>query len=84
MAKAFIINKKTNNTKMAPAVFSAKARSGLSDHKKICTGRVVAASVIPPGTSTIKATMPINSNGAVSPKMCAMDKMDPVIIPGME
>ena len=33
--------------------------------EKICTGRTVAASVTPWGTSTMKATMPIKSSGAV-------------------
>ena len=34
------------------------------------------------GTSTIKATMPINSNGAVSPNALAIPIMVPVIEPG--
>lgn len=62
--------------------FSKNARSGLSAHKKICTGKAVAGSKNPLGTSTINATIPIISNGAVSPSARAMPTIAPVNIPG--
>ena len=68
---------------IAPEVFSTNARSGLSAHRKICTGSTVAGSAKPPGTSTMKATMPIISSGAVSPRAWAMPMMAPVSMPGI-
>ena len=67
---------------MAAAVLDWKAISGKSDHRYICTGSTVAASVKPCGMSTMKATMPIISSGAVSPKARARPRMVPVKIPG--
>ena len=75
--------KKPSSTMIAADVRSTKPFSGLSAHKNICTGKAVATSVTPCGTSTIKATMPIISSGAVSPKARAMPKIVPVSIPGM-
>ena len=46
------------------------------------TGSTVAGSVNPLGTSTINATMPIISRGAVSPNARAMPIMVPVSMPG--
>ena len=68
---------------IAPDVFSTKPRSGLSDQRNTCTGSAVAASVTPFGMSTMKATMPIMSSGAVSPSACAMPMMVPVMMPGI-
>ena len=68
---------------MAPEVFSTKPRSGLSDHRKTCTGSAVAASVIPFGMSTMNTTMPIMSSGADSPSARAIPMMVPVSMPGM-
>ena len=67
---------------MAADVRSTKARSGLSAHKKICTGKAVDGSVKPAGISTIKATMPIINNGAVSPRARAIPIIVPVNMPG--
>ena len=75
--------KNTNNKIMAAAVFSTKARSGLAAHKKTCTGRAVAGDVTLEGISATKATMPIISRGALSPKARDMPMIVPVKIPGM-
>ena len=75
--------RKTNSTRIAAEVFSAKARSGLSAHKNTCTGRTLAGSFRLPGTSAMKATMPIISNGAVSPSARAMPMIEPVRMPGI-
>src|SRR5690606_24996713 len=83
MAVRFISSRKTSRTTMAPEVFSTKPRSGLSAHMKICTGSTVAASTGVAGMSTMKATMPITSSGAVSPSACAMAMIVPVRTPGM-
>ena len=68
---------------IAADVFSTKARSGLSAQRKIWTGNAVAGSVKLDGISTMKATMPIINNGAVSPKALAMPIMVPVSMPGI-
>ena len=44
----------------------------------------MAGSVKPPGISTIKATMPIISKGAVSPSALAIPIIAPVNMPGNE
>ena len=67
---------------IAALVFSTKARSGASAHRKICTGSAVAGSRMEFGTSTMKATMPIIRRGAVSPSARAMPTIAPVNIPG--
>ena len=67
---------------IAAAVFAWKAYSGLLDQRYICTGKAVEGSNILCGISTIKATIPIKINGAVSPIALAMLKMTPVAIPG--
>ena len=68
---------------IAAEVFSVNPRSGLSAHRKICTGNTVDGSVTPAGASMINATMPIISNGADSPSAWAIPIMEPVRIPGM-
>ena len=83
IAVAFMATRKANRTMIAPEVFSTKARSGLSDHRKIWTGRAVAASVTPVGISTTKATIPIIRSGAVSPSARAIPMIGPVKIPGI-
>jgi hypothetical protein len=50
---------------------------------KSSTGRTVAESVKLVGTSAMKATIPIISKGAVSPKACAIARIEPVMMPGM-
>ncbi len=67
---------------MAAEVFSTKPLETSSDQRKICTGRTVAGSVIPPGGVAMKARMPIMSSGAVSPKARAMPMIVPVRMPG--
>ena len=42
MAAAFITSKNSSSTMIAADVRSTNARSGLSAHKKICTGKAVA------------------------------------------
>ena len=71
------------STMIAADVFSVKPRSGLSAQRKICTGNTVAASLTPEGASMIKATMPIISSGAVSPRAWAIPMIAPVNMPGM-
>ena len=61
---------------IAAEVLSVNARSGESDHKYICTGSTVDGSVIPWGTSAIKATF-----HHVVP--AAIPIMVPVSMPGM-
>ena len=68
---------------MAALVFATNALSGLSAHIYIWTGRAVAGSVNVAGMSTIKATIPINNNGADSPKALAKPIIVPVKIPGI-
>ena len=68
---------------IAADVFSTKPRSGLSAHRKTCTGSAVAGSVGPDGRSTTKATMPTMSNGADSPSARAMPMIAPVRIRGI-
>ena len=58
-------------------------RSAKSAHMKIWTGSTVPGSVTLPGTSTMKATMPIISSGAVSPSAWAIPMMVPVSMPGI-
>jgi hypothetical protein len=74
--------KKTNRTMIAAEVLSTKALSGLSAQRYIWTGKTVDGSVNPLGTSTIKATIPIISKGAVSPKALAIPMIVPVNMPG--
>src|SRR5690606_11795719 len=83
MANAFIPIRKVSSTIMAADARSIKASSGLPANKNTCTGNTVAESKKPSGTSTIKATIPISSNGAVSPSAWAIPIMEPVSIPGM-
>ena len=81
-AVAFMAIRNSSKTMTAADVRSTKARSGLSTQRYICTGNTVDGSVIPPGMSTIKATMPIMRSGADSPRARAMPMMVPVSIPG--
>ena len=81
-AVAFITIKNSSSTMIAPEVRSTKPRSGKSDQRNTCTGNAVAGSVMPLGTSTMKATMPIISSGADSPSARAMPMMAPVSMPG--
>ena len=81
-AAKFIKIKNSNKTIIAAEVFSENALSGLSAQRKICTGRAVAGSNMDFGTSTINATIPIISKGAVSPNALAIPTIAPVNIPG--
>ena len=72
-----------SSTMIAADVRSTNARSGLSAHRKICTGNAVEGSSGPPGTSTMNATMPIISSGADSPSAWAMPMIVPVNMPGI-
>src|SRR5690606_37687414 len=71
IAAIFITARNRSRTIIAPDVRSTKARSASLAHMNICTGNAVAGSMGVEGTLATKATMPISSKGAVSPKACA-------------
>ncbi len=75
--------KNTSRIMVAAEVFSTKAGSGTLAQRNIWTGRTVAASTSFPRTSTIKATMPIIKNDALSPSARAIPMMALVNMPGM-
>ena len=86
IATAFIVIIKHNKTIMAPEARSTNAGSPLTVQLYICTGSAVDGSKTPSGDSAgysrTKATIPINSKGAVSPSAWARPRITPVKIPG--
>ena len=63
-------------------VFSVNPRSGLSAHRKICTGNTVDGSVTPQGIHDKRHHAYHQQRGRL-PSACAMPIMEPVRIPGM-
>ncbi len=84
MASAFIT---TMNDKQrddgAALVCSTNARSGLSDQRRSARAARIAGSVMPFGTSTMNATMPIISKRRGFAQRAAMPMIVPVSIPGI-
>ena len=83
IAIAFMMTKKPSNTKIAAEVRETKPLSGLSAQLKICVGRAVAGSNIPPGAAVMNAFIPMSNRGAVSPRAWARPIIVPVKMPGM-